>query len=484
MLSRFNSLLVLGVVSLLSACTSLPQFENTILPTPGTFEHGKFSVLKRQSYKQANGRAKNVILMIGDGMGVSTITATRIYAGQKAGGSGEEYVLAMDTLPHLALSKTYNTNQQVSDSAGTATAMMTGSKTRAGVINVRPELKRSLCDKTIDSYLPSITEILSSEGLSIGVVTTARVTHATPATAYAHSPERNWESNTDISLEAKTNGCISISEQLIEATHSGLIDVVLGGGQSKFAELDKFTGRVVTTKTDLLGLDSSSSEPVIGLFSPSHMRYTRLKKDNSTEPSLIDMTSKAIELLSINKDGYFLMVEGGRIDHGHHAGKAELALEEGFQFDQTVRLVLDTVDLSETLVIVTADHSHTLTIAGYPTRGNPILGAVKNNDEIGEPTGKNATALDGQPYTTLGYQNGPGARKGIRNPDLTSGSVAYQAALIPTGFKASSERPEELSETHGGEDVAIMAIGPGSNLISGVMEQNTIYHVMRRALKF
>ena len=139
--------------------------------------------------------AKNVILFIGDGMGVSTITAARIYDGQTKGMDGEENVLSFERFPNLALIKTYNTNQQVPDSAGTATAMLTGTKTRAGVINIGPNARRSSCESARANPLTTIVDEAKRRGLSAGVVTTTRLTHATPATMYARSAERDWEGN-------------------------------------------------------------------------------------------------------------------------------------------------------------------------------------------------------------------------------------------------------------------------------------------------
>jgi alkaline phosphatase len=175
------------------------------------------------------------------------------------------------------------------------------------------------------------------------------------------------------------------------------------------------------------------------------------------------------------------MVEAGRIDHGHHAGSAYNALTDTIALSDAVRTAVENNDMSETLIIVTADHSHVFTIAGYPKRGNPILGKVVNVGET-EP----AAADDGLPYTTLGYTNGLGFRdlgnetdadEGYNHPadtgrkDLTGvdteSSGYHQEALIPLG-----------SETHAGEDVAVYGDGPGAHLVSGTNEQSVVFHVM------
>ena len=168
------------------------------------------------------------------------------------------------------------------------------------------------------------------------------------------------------------------------------------------------------------------------------------------------------------------MVESGRIDHGHHEGKAGYALEEAVEFARAIQWAIDNTDPEETLILVTADHSHVFTIAGYPRRGNDILGLVvppEGGGEDGGDTGGGPTlAADGKPYTTLGYANGPGAvamdTEGGR-PIPETGVKARQQALVPSG-----------SETHGGEDVALFAQGPGSERVKGVTEQNVIYRII------
>lgn len=482
---------------LLSACSTVPQSTTTMKPSEpitvpktqfsgvqGSFESGRTAVENRLSQPKAPKRAKNVILFVGDGMGVSTVTAIRIHAGQKLGQSGEEHILSMESLPHTALSKTYNTNQQVSDSAGTATAFMTGQKTKAGVINVAPNIDLSDCAGSLSAPLENFLLQAADQGYSTGVVSTARLTHATPATTYSNSPNRNWEGRRDLPEQALNDGCQPIAAQMEDELNSGRLDIALGGGKGKFEAgiEERIGGTYVENKEMLSEVNAQTQLPLLGLFSNSHMEFVRAKDETNQEPSIADMAIKAIDRLEAEDNGYFLMVEGGRIDHGHHAGRAELALDEGVAFDEAIAATLSKVDLSETLIIVTADHSHVFTIAGYPTRGNPILDAVKGNDDKGHPNGEHILGTDGQPYTTLGYQNGPGAVEGVRNPETRPGEVIVQKAAIPTGYMSNGE--QRHSETHAGEDVPVFAIGPSSDLVSGVMEQNVIYHIMREAMGF
>ncbi|MEH6723537.1 MAG: alkaline phosphatase [Qipengyuania sp.] len=437
------------------------------------------------SETQAAGKAKNVILFIGDGMGVSTVTAARIYAGQKRGQSGEEYVLPFETFDNVALVKTYNTDAQVADSAGTASAMHTGVKTRIGVLGYGPGVTKGDCASGSGHELGLLGEEVKQRGLALGILSTARLTHATPASVYARSVSRDWEGDTAIPEDQRERGCSDIAQQLVAAP----FDVALGGGSVAFfgkqnggLRLDDGAdlpgdwqaatgGHFVTTAADLAAAPADA--PLLGLFSPSHMTYMVDRDAESSEPTLTDMTAAAVSRLAGDRDGFYLMVESGRIDHGHHAGQAGYALEEAVEFARAIQWAIDNTDPAETLIMVTADHSHVFTIAGYPRRGNDILGLVvppAAGDERGDDP---MLAADGKPYTTLGYANGPGAVKhdaGGGRPIPETGVMAHQQALVPLG-----------SETHAGEDVALYANGPGAGSVRGVMEQNLIYDVIRTA---
>jgi alkaline phosphatase len=470
----------------------------------------------------ATGRARNVVLFLGDGMGLSTVTAARIFAGQQRGETGEENLLAFERLPYTALVKTYDTNQQVPDSAGTMTAIVTGEKTRAGLLSVNRTVERGDFRRTPGNELRTIFEQAEERGLATGLVTTTTVTHATPAALYAHCPERAWEDDSRLPAEAREAGFADIARQLVEFPAGDGIEVALGGGRQSFLPRGKGRGGrrldgrdllaewrerrpgsvVVGTRAELLAVDPAKSRHLLGLFSGSHLSFAVDRGADSTEPSLAEMTASALTLLEKHEKGYVLMVEGGRIDHGHHAGNAYRALDETVQLDRAVQVALDRTDRSDTLILVTADHSHVLTIAGYPTRGNPILGKVVGNDTRGEPAKEYSFDSRGQPYTTLGYQNGPGAVRtdvsdaddamapgpthadhdipdvegaGGRRPDLTDVDTTdpdyLQESAIPMAY-----------ETHGGEDVAVYATGPGAELLHGVREQHYLYHVMVDAL--
>lgn len=447
-----------------------------------------------QTGQQTQSRAKNVILFIGDGMGISTLTAARILEGQQQIGNkgGEENFLSFERFPYSGLVKTYNTNQQVPDSAGTMTAMATGVKTKAGVLSVSDASLRSNCLSSKGNELITLVDLANAKGLSTGIVSTARLTHATPAALYAKTPQRQWESDANLSDEAIANECLDIAYQLVMRDEANALTVALGGGRQNFLSeetvdgedksgkrqdgldltqmwIDNFDKAVyVWDQTGFDAVDIENTSHLLGLFNASHMEFeTDRATDIAGEPSLTDMTAKSIAMLSKNTDGYLLVVEGGRIDHAHHAGNAQRALYDTIEFSNAVRAAVENTDPEDTLIMVTADHSHTLTIAGYPKRGNPILGLVHNVD------GEMAMALDDKPYTTLGYVNGPGAVAGERN-DLslldTQDIDFMQQALIQKG-----------GETHAGEDVSIHAIGAGAHLVQGMMEQNVVFHIINQA---
>ncbi|MFB2641026.1 alkaline phosphatase [Shewanella bicestrii] len=459
------------------------------------------------------GAAKNVILFVGDGMGVSTITAARILEGQLKGKTGEENSLSFETLPYVGLSKTYNVDGQTPDSAGTMSAMMTGVKTDVGVISQAEGVVRANCASTKDQNLVTSLELAAMAGMSTGVVTTARLTHATPAATYAHVPERDWEADSNLPAEAVTNGCKDIAAQMLDFNYGNGLNVMMGGGRRSFipktlidpegkagkrndgrdltAEwLAKYTNAAYVQDRDgFLNVDVASTDHLLGLFNSSHMEYDydRTEAGVKGEPSLAEMTAKSIDILKKNTKGYVLIVEAGRIDHAHHAGNAARALYDTVALSEAVRVAMEKTSANDTLLMVTADHSHVFTIAGYPTRGNPILGLVKSNDANGIAEVTNSTDANGSPYTTVGYANGMGyaslatggderynfpvdaGRKDLNFVD-TQDVGFHQEALVPLS-----------DETHAGEDVAIFARGPSSDLVQGTVEQNHIFHVMNRA---
>ena len=503
--NQILSILVI-LTFLFSTFAQTNQFPVRRTETPETWQRDGWNAVKKaKREKIRKGKAKNVILFVGDGMGVSTLTAARILEGQLRGESGEENRLSFEEFPFSALSKTYSANQQTSDSAPTMSAIITGQKTDEGIISVNQNVVAGDYKTVKGNEAVSLLEMAEMKGLSTGVVTTARLTHATPAACYAHTASRDWESDFDISrmskdaYEAKFP---DIARQLIEFPHGDGLEVAMGGGRQKFLSKEtvdpeysdkkgeRLDGRdlpkewlskyknsaYIYDKKGFDSIDTKQTKHLLGLFERSHLQYEfDRKKGEPNEPSLSEMTSKSIDILSKNKKGYFLMVEGGRIDHSHHEGNAYRALTDTIELSNAVRTATQKVNLDETLIIVTADHSHTFVMSGYPIRGNNILGLTQEVDNKGELEKEPKKDRNGKPFTTLNYINGTGYRGGER-PTLTQQEVTNpdykQEAVIPLG-----------SETHGGEDVAIFANGVNAHLIRGSMEQNWIFYVMADALR-
>jgi alkaline phosphatase len=521
----------LGITTLSALITS--GVAQAAEPGPNDwFNAGRQTVIDAQQLHPNSKRAKNVILFVGDGMGISTITASRIYDGQQKGGHGEENSLSFEKLPYLALSKTYSVDEQTADSAPTMTAIVTGVKTIGHSISVNQLVAHSEpnAEKVNANKLATILEQAKQRGLSAGVVSTARITHATPAATYAHTANRDWEGDSDLPDGATV---ADIATQLVDFNINGGIDVALGGGRTRFIPqsatdpeygiagkrkdgrdltadwLSKHSNaRYVWNKAQFDAIDPKTTDHLLGLFEPSHVHYEadRIAHDKAGEPSLTEMTAKAIDILKKNHKGYFLMVEGGRIDHAHHAGNAYRALTETQQLAAAVEAALNKTNPDDTLIIVTADHSHTFTIGGYPQRGNPILGLTQG-------VGATSPNLDmlGLPYTTLNYANGTGytGKSNVQEAGSKSFTTPTTAAWEsgseghnPKSFSPATGRPllkdmqvqgsdylQEAviplgAETHGAEDVAIFAGGPKAHLFHGVIEQNVIYHVMAEALGF
>ncbi len=385
--------------------------------------------------------AKNVILLIGDGMGFPQLGAARA---ELAGWNLSDYAkteLHMDNMEQTGYVTTFSANSFVTDSAPAATAMATGNKTNNGVIG---QDATAVQYKKDGENLTTILELAEEAGLSTGLITTTRITHATPAAFYAHVDNRDNESE--------------IADQLLESD----VDVVLGGGLSYFVGknetdpvgkkskrgdnrnlIDEFIAKeyvFVYNGTAFQGVDSNETEKLLGLFETSHMQY-ELERLASTEkdPSLANMTEKAIAILSKNPKGFFLMVEGGRIDHASHARSLNNATMDTLAFDDAVRTALDFAEKdNDTLVIVTADHEC----------GGLVL----------------------QPENLDEYEAG-----GLK-PVFASGTTK----TLGPRYDFITEMEEA---THTAVDVPVMASGPGAEKVSqGRMDNTEIFVIMKEAL--
>ncbi|XP_034484400.1 alkaline phosphatase [Drosophila innubila] len=437
--------------------------------------------------------AKNLMLFMGDGMSIPTITAGRVYLG------GEEKQFAFEQFPYVGLSKTYCANMQVADSACTATAYLGGVKANYGTVGVTAAVQMKDCQAQADQahHVASIAAWAQRQGMATGLITTTSVTHASPAGVYAHTANRNWENDADVLADnADPTVCPDIASQLVFGHVGQNLNVILGGGRQNFlpksaqdasgAPGQRLDGRnlieewqrqhtnsahYVQTRRELLELSNQTTR-VLGLFAPYHMPY-HLDSNAEEHPTLEEMVQAALGILERQSAGrgYFLFVEGGRIDHGHHDTLALRAIDETAEFDKSVRWARTHSSVEDTLIVVTSDHSHTMSLAGYSSRKNDIFGI--NDGQL---------AADDLPYATLSYANGPGYNTNylyeedgaIKRKNLRSINMKNKDFMFPTAVPLESE-------THGGDDVAVFASGPFAQLFTGVYEQNFIPHAMAYA---
>ena len=422
-----------------------------------------------------NHRAKNVVLFIGDGMGDSEITIARNY---EVGANG---TLVIDTLPFAGSVTTYAVEEKnsslpdyVTDSAASGTAWSTGHKTSNGRISTSP---------STDQDLKTMLEIAQKNGLKTGIVTTAELTDATPAVLASHVSDRdcqgpaNPEMSKLCSSDMKSKGGLgSIAEQMVD--HG--VDVLLGGGKQRFGQIidagtyanksviDSAASQgytIVTTASELNNLElpinnsnyDANHTKVLGLFTPGNMNMSWTGKpavpypgsgpqkclENqrpNNEPSLANMTSKALSLLDSvskeNKKGFFLQVEGASIDKRDHDAQPCEQIGETVAFDNAVEEALNYASANpDTLVIVTADHAHTSQIIPMPE----------------EP-------------------DHPGAFSTLITNDGANMTINY--ATSPFG----------KSQDHTGSQVRIAAQGPFADKVTGVIDNVDLFHIMNTAL--
>ncbi|NWI92621.1 PPBI phosphatase, partial [Pitta sordida] len=432
-------------------------------------------------------QAKNLILFLGDGFGIPSITATRILKGQQQGKLGPETPLALDSFPYVALSKTYNVDRQVPDSAGTATAYLCGVKGNYQTVGLSAAARHSQCNTTAGNEVISVLERAQKAGKAVGIVTSTRVQHASPSGTYAHVVNRDWYADASMPPAARQEGCKDIAWQLV---HNVNINVILGGGRKYMTPagtpdpeyptqasqngirqdginlINTWLGgrkdaHYVWNKTEMLAAAANPNvKYLMGLFEPGDMKYS-LVRNTTLDPSLTEMMEAAITILSRNPKGFYLFVED-KIDHGHHDGAAHKALTEAVEFDRAIERAGVLTDEAETLTVVTADHSHVFSFGGYTLRGSSIFGLAPKK------------SIDGKNYTSILYGNGPGYPGSVPRPDVDQ-DTAMQFDYLPQAAVPLD------SETHGGEDVAILAKGPMAHLFHGVQEQTYVAHVMAYA---
>ncbi|KAH8283353.1 hypothetical protein KR054_008855 [Drosophila jambulina] len=440
---------------------------------------------EKLNFVRNTNRAKNIILFLGDGMGLATLAAARSYIG------GEELKLSFEEFPFTGLSKTYSVDKIVPDSACTSTSYLCGVKANYGTIGVNAQVKRGDCLAMANetNHVFSLGKWAMDAGKAAGLVTTTRVTHASPSGVYAHVADREWENNAVLeeACGEQAEGLQDIAVQLIHGEVGSKLKVMLGGGKRSFYSPEHYDkgrrtdgrnlveefealaegNKFVKTQKKLLGVNATETGRLLGLFSKSHMHYhlEQLADPDNNEPTLEEMTQKAIEVLQTEEQGYFLFVEGGKIDISHHDTMARIALDETAELSKAVRRAREMTNPEDTLIVVTSDHSHTFSVGGYQPRGSDIFGPAKKE------------AQDGRPYMALSYANGKSfedyynTETHERKDPTTLSTIGDMDQLFPAMVPLESE-------THGGEDVGVFASGPWAHLFTGVYEQNTIPHIM------
>lgn len=480
---------------------------------------------------QAAGEAKNVIFFLGDGMGPVDVTASRIYK------YGEAGMLNMEQLGRSARIKTYSNDAQTTDSAPSMAAYTTGVKMNNEVISMSANTSAyngttpyvngadSTCPLTGNgTSVPTILEQAKAAGKAVGVVSTARITHATPAATYAHICHRDGEN--DIAAQLVQNTGLTGNSAYNTALVGG-VDVLLGGGRRHFLP-STTTGSKRTDTKDLItqmqsngytyvadenglkAVNTATTSKLLGLFTSSHMSW-ELDRNPANEPSLTEMTTTALNILTKNNKGFYLMVEGGRIDHALHDTSAKRALVDTIAMDDAVKAAIDLMQqkdpgLKNTLIVVTADHDHTMAFNGYGKRTGPttgteagVLGVVKN-----VISGTPQAANDGNPYPVLVFGNGnTGATpeaggstcaaggggtgtascasvRGVDRGAVTDAQIASDNYHQPVNVPFTGAG----SETHGGGDVFLYAGGAGASSFKGTMVNTKVYQLIKTAFGF
>ncbi len=408
---------------------------------------------------------KNVILFISDGAGPTSFTMGRYFAKEILGRA-----LTIDTI-QVGSVRTYSLTGRITDSAASATAYASGQKTYNGAIGVDMERQP----------IGTLLEAAERKGMATGLVATSTITHATPAAFSAHVASRSDETE--------------IASQQIEKN----IDVMFGGGRSNFVdeseggnrkdgrnllkELENKGVKVISTPDELR---SVTATPVVGLFNGGQLDY-EIDRDPTEQPSLSDMTRKAIELLSKHPDGFFLMVEGSRIDHAQHGNDAATAVREVIAFDEAVAAALEFARQDgNTLVVSTSDHE-----TGGMTIGRDVDGRSMYDwdpivlSKVKRSAGPIADALEEDSTAIVEIMR---EQAGI--DDLSPEEMAMIKAAIERGrpVRAVTEIISRRSRigfttgSHTAADVNLYAWGPGRELLIGNNENVKVNHVIASLL--
>ncbi len=463
--------------------------------------------------EDGKGSIKNVIYLLGDGMGVTQVAATRE---RYDGPNGQ---LTMETLPSKGFVSTYSVERNsgqpgasdfapnaVTDSASAATAWASGVKTYNAALGV--DAKGNLT--------PTLMELAKKAGYRTGNVSTAEITDATPAGQMSHALARGCQgptySATSCQDLAVTGTALPESDLRVtpiaeQISRNGTADVILGGGLSRFDAADESalsgqgyqvlsppSTQTVATRSDLAAATGSK---VFGLFNRGNLTIEKVKRENPTavqaqEPSVAEMTAKAVELLTAKgKDkskGFYLQVEGALIDKRSHANDAAQTLEETKAFDEAVKVALDFARKDgHTLVIVTADHECAgFNIIEKGTFANAEAAAPPTNVDSGNPANNSLTLRPSgnvkDPARTSDPINGAGAGNTKSFAPATF-RIPTDPASVADGSREASLWLTYLSGNHTGADVPVFSYGKGSDALEGRVDNTDLFTIVGRALK-
>ncbi|WP_205623755.1 alkaline phosphatase [Desulfogranum japonicum] len=452
-------------------------------------------------------KPKYVFYMVGDGLGAAQRQFSEFFLKEKDRKTDEK--LLMDTFPVSGLNSTYATNTLITDSAAAATALATGHKTNKGYIGQDPNGKD----------LETLIEEAEKHGMSTGLITTTRITHATPAAFAAHTPDRNDE-----------NG---IAEDYLD---SG-VDFFAGGGIRHFIPKDvkiangDAVGHTIKSKRkddkDLVkefsakgydtfigkegvkkfnATDFNKVEKVLALFTYTHMPY-EIDRENKFQdcPSIADMTQAAIDVLSKNKDGFFMMIEGGRIDHAAHANDPTGVIYDTIAFDKAIDKAYNFYKQhpEETLIVVVADHETGGMGLGFDSQGYKLdmgqLLDVKASIEDNIFNGAGLEYKQGKREafltmlnTTYGLDNLTAEEKAMLEKGMdesdagkTFGYYKYDpAAIAATHILSQRANISWTTTIHTASMVPMSAIGVDAQQFGGYKDNTEVAKAMAKVLGF
>lgn len=425
-------------------------------------------------------RVKGIILMIGDGMGINQVRSADIYSRQIMGKP-----LAISSISNQAITTTFSADSEVTDSSAAATAIYTGHKINNRSMNFLPDGRK----------LFTIGHAAKKAGLSVGVVSTTRMTHATPAAVFGWAASRNDENLlaeqlVDFSPEVALAGGLrhfipQNREGSKRADDKNLIDAMVAGGY-----------KFVKNADELKSVDPAKTGKLMGVFAMSHLDYDLDRQNNpeaSKQPTLADMTTAALSILERNPNGFFLMVEGGRIDHACHAHDIKASIYDTIAFDDAVKAALEFQKIHpDVLVILTADHETGGLGLGRGTEyalGLPALKPINSSlekiservkkepsriNELIAEAGFDLTEKEKALLSKYAPMIGPGTTNELNGLPKIDDYVASWAHYALGLIESERAKIGWTSFAHTAQPVVTYSVGPGRNELSGAFDNTDI----------